>query len=116
MRILLVEADEQLADVVARHVGRRHRVVVVPSIARALALVRQRQPIDVVVANYYVGDGTAGKLFALLRRRWPRVRRIVYGDLRRMRSPATSAADAVVDAAADFDELLRAIHAPIDSA
>lgn len=109
LRILLVEADARLAGVVARELGRRHRVAVVATIASAIEVMLERKKVDVVIAAYRVDDGTAGKLFAMLLRRWPRVRRIVYGDPRRMRSPATARADAVVDASANFDELIRAV-------
>lgn len=98
-----------MARVLERELLREHHVVTVSTVARALALLDKRTPIDVVVAAYRLRDGTASKLFDVVARRWRHVRRVLLRDADATGPMRRVPADTVVDGAADFAALLRAV-------
>lgn len=108
-RVLLVEADAALARVLTRDLGRQYSVAAVPRISAALRLFAGGERFDVVCCARRVGDGTAGSLFDVLHRRWPRVRRIVYVDGGSVRGRVRLLADAIVDASASLAALRDAL-------
>jgi len=108
-RILLVEPDPDLARVLERELERTQTVVVVPTLARALAVLEAGTRLHVVLSANRLRDKTAAALFWLVRRRWSYLRRVVYAPAGRVRRPTRELAHAVVATEAPFEELLDAI-------
>ncbi|HZS39227.1 MAG TPA: hypothetical protein VFF06_20490 [Polyangia bacterium] len=114
-RILLVEHDPSMARIVARELGRHHRVYVASSIAAAMRKmsVAGGPVVDVVVSAYRLRGETGLKLLAIFARRWPYIRRLLYTDSEQIPARADKLTDAVIQLPGTFDDLLRAIeHAP----
>ena len=104
-RVLLVESMAPLGRVLARHLGTRFDVVTAASVSQAVALLHNGKRFDIVVSSYQLGSETAGKLFAILRRRWPQVRRVLYTDERALRQSARALAHSIVDTGAPLETL-----------
>ena len=107
-RLLLVESDPTMAKVLERELARVHRVLTVPTVSRALALLDGGRPIDVVVAAYRLRDGTAVRLFDVVARRWKHIRRVLLRE--EVTPPGRRLhADAVVQTESSFEDLLNAV-------
>jgi DNA-binding NtrC family response regulator len=109
-RILLVESDPAMAKVLERELGRVHRVLTVPTVSRALALLDQGRPVDVVVAAYRLRDGTAARLFDVVSRRWRHVRRVVLREADAPPPGRRLHVDSVVQTWSSFEDLLNAVQ------
>ncbi len=111
-KILLVEHDPLMAKIVARELERRHRVMVVPSIAAAMRkLTAAGAPMfDVVICAYRLRGETGQKLLAIIERRWPYVRRLLYADSEVIPEKAARCSHAVIQLPGTFDDLRRAVE------
>ena len=108
--ILLVESHGALAEIVRRTFGDRP-VSIAASVSRAVRELESDPRIGVVVSNYRLRDGTAGKLFSIASRRWPGVQRVMYADGPRPNTEAARLAVQLANAvAADFEELRRLVQ------
>jgi DNA-binding NtrC family response regulator len=105
-RVLLVEALAPLARVLTRQLAERYEVVNAASVSQAVAVLHAGKRVDFVVSSYQLGSETAGKLFAIVRRRWPNVRRVLYADEQGLRRPARALAHIVVDTGAPLEALV----------
>jgi ActR/RegA family two-component response regulator len=108
-RILLVEADATLANIIARELTRRYEVVMAKTTNEALAALKT-QRFDVLVSAQHVGDDSAMNLFKALSQRWPHVRRVLYTDAAARRVSAGTLAHAIVDTSESFQRLLDSVE------
>jgi ActR/RegA family two-component response regulator len=108
-RVLLVEADPQLAQVIARELSRRHVVAVAATVPQAIAALTKGPRYHVVIAAQKIGDHSSGVLFAALNRRWPHLRRVLYTEAAARRVSADTLAHAIVETSASFQKLLEQI-------
>src|SRR5579859_8124772 len=76
LRILVVDDDEALRRAIVRVVRREFFVVDVESMTAAVREL-ERAPYDVVITDHKMPSGSGADLLAVVRRRWPFVRRIL---------------------------------------
>jgi DNA-binding NtrC family response regulator len=104
---LLVESDSTLSKILQREL-RSRTVIAAGSVASALRILEAEPRIDVVISAYRLEDGTARRLFAHAKQRWPHVRRILCDEKTRLeRGHARSAIALADDVVADFSQLRR---------
>jgi DNA-binding NtrC family response regulator len=107
-KVLLVESDPALANVIARELSRRHVVAIAATVPEAIAAL-ERSRFQVVIAAGRIGDHSSSVLFAALNRRWPRLRRVLYTEAAARRVSADTLAHAIVETSASFQKLLESI-------
>jgi DNA-binding NtrC family response regulator len=107
-KVLLVESDPALANVIARELSRRHVVSIAATVPEAIAAL-ERSRFQVVISASRIGDHASSVLFAALNRRWPRLRRVLYTEAAARRVSADTLAHAIVETSASFQKLLESI-------
>ncbi|MDB4966826.1 MAG: hypothetical protein JWN44_2515 [Myxococcales bacterium] len=98
-----------MSRILARELSAR-AVVAVSGVAEAVRALEREPAATVLLSSYKLKDGTARKLFAVVKRRWPRMLRVLYAEPERLRAPATGAAVALSDhVVKSFAELHRVL-------
>jgi CheY-like chemotaxis protein len=108
--ILLVEADQILARVIARALEKRHAVTVQTSPEGALRAISDGLAVDVVISAYRLRHTTSRRLLSSLKWQLRRPRLVLYAD-EQLRPGARALADVVVHLPGDFAALMQAVEA-----
>jgi DNA-binding NarL/FixJ family response regulator len=115
IRVLLVDDHRALADALSRLLSSEPGITVVGSAySAAEARVRLRQPVDVVLMDYLLPDGTGAEVARASKARWPRAQVIMltaYDDDETVLDSIQAGADGFLSKTASIDEILAAVRA-----
>jgi DNA-binding NarL/FixJ family response regulator len=115
IRVLLVDDHRALADALSRMLATEPGITMVGSAySAAEARVRLRQPVDVVLMDYVLPDGTGAEVARAAKARWPRVSVIMltaYDDDETVLESIQAGADGFLAKTASMDEILDAVRA-----
>ncbi len=115
IRVLLVDDHRALADALSRLLATEPGITMVGSAySAAEARVRLRHPVDVVLMDYLLPDGTGAELARASKARWPRASVIMltaYDDDETVLESIQAGADGFLAKTASIDEILTAVRA-----
>ncbi len=115
IRVLLVDDHRALADALSRLLATEPGIDVVGSAySAAEARARLRHPVDVVLMDYVLPDGTGAELARASKARWPRAQVIMltaYDDDETVLESIQAGADGFLAKTASIDEILAAVRA-----